>query len=278
LTEFERSRFRPIDRSSPVPYYYQLQEILKEEIEASRWAPGDLLPSEAELSTIFGISRTVIRNALDVLEADGQVFRMKGKGTVVAQPKFRYQAAVPHAGAIPYPLDAPRLSRLVDVRPVTVGGQVGRLLELDPAQTVVQLTFVHAFGAMAASLSQMFLRTDASEALGEELPRLEEGGPDVLFQLAERYQVEVDQSDLTVEATRANLFEAEMLGVRHNAPMYLLASVERGADGQPLAFTRTVVRSDHFRFSMVLRRDPNVEAASLPFMAPATTEDLDEWS
>jgi hypothetical protein len=62
---------RPIDRSSPVPYYYQLQEILKEEIERGRWGPGDMLPSEAEICALFGISRTAIRKALDVLESDG---------------------------------------------------------------------------------------------------------------------------------------------------------------------------------------------------------------
>src|SRR5438046_1912305 len=83
---------RPIDRSSPVPYYYQLQEILKEEIERGRWGPGDMLPSEAEISVMFGVSRTAIRQALDVLGSDGQIYRVKGKGTIVARQKFRHEA------------------------------------------------------------------------------------------------------------------------------------------------------------------------------------------
>src|SRR5436189_959169 len=119
---------RPIDRSSPVPYYYQLQEILKEEIEQGRWATGDLIPSEAELASMFGVSRTVIRKALDVLEADGQVYRVKGKGTLVARPKFRYEAvAAAEEWARGAPAISPTLSRVVNARQVPVGAHIGRL-------------------------------------------------------------------------------------------------------------------------------------------------------
>jgi len=61
------ARVEGLNRSSPVPLYYQLQEVLKQDIDAGYWQPGQLLPSEGELSTGLGVSRTVIRGALDVL-------------------------------------------------------------------------------------------------------------------------------------------------------------------------------------------------------------------
>jgi len=51
--------FKGIDKNSPVPYYYQLEQLLREKIENADWKPGDVLPSEAELCSTFGISRTV---------------------------------------------------------------------------------------------------------------------------------------------------------------------------------------------------------------------------
>ena len=75
------ARVGHLDRLSAVPLYYQLQEVFKQDIEAGNWAAGDLLPSEAELGDGLGVSRTVIRKALDILQADGQVLRQKGRGT-----------------------------------------------------------------------------------------------------------------------------------------------------------------------------------------------------
>src|ERR1700694_2722365 len=81
---------RRIRRDSPVPYYAQLMEIIVEAIDQGRWQPGDLLPSEAELTSTYGISRTVIRGALDVLSNQGRVKRIQGKGTVVVAPALWY--------------------------------------------------------------------------------------------------------------------------------------------------------------------------------------------
>src|SRR6187200_1751843 len=81
-----------LDRTSFVPLYYQLQEVLKEQIESGVWAPGEALPSEPELARRFGISRVVVRQALAILQDDRQIVRVKGRGTFVAQPKLDARA------------------------------------------------------------------------------------------------------------------------------------------------------------------------------------------
>ena len=57
---------------------------LKEQILSGKLAPGDRMPSEAELTRRFGVSRVVIRQALGILEEEGLVIRVKGKGTFVS--------------------------------------------------------------------------------------------------------------------------------------------------------------------------------------------------
>src|SRR3954470_18855509 len=78
---------RRVDRTRFVPLYFQIAEILKDRIEAQTWRPGDRFPSERELIEEFGVSRTVVRPALALLESDGQLVRIKGRGTFVAPPK-----------------------------------------------------------------------------------------------------------------------------------------------------------------------------------------------
>src|SRR5262249_30601884 len=65
-----------------------LQEILHQQIASGRFSVGDPLPSEGDLCRMFDVSRIVVRQALEVLEDDGEIVRMQGKGTFVAEPKL----------------------------------------------------------------------------------------------------------------------------------------------------------------------------------------------
>jgi GntR family transcriptional regulator len=74
-----------IERGSVLPYYAQLAAILRSGIEAGQWPPGEALPSEAELGSTYGLSRTAVRQALSELVLEGLVQREKGRGTFVRE-------------------------------------------------------------------------------------------------------------------------------------------------------------------------------------------------
>jgi len=64
----------------------QVAEILASELERSSIQPGEALPSEAELSERFEVSRTVIREALARLKYDGILESRQGSKSIVSQP------------------------------------------------------------------------------------------------------------------------------------------------------------------------------------------------
>ena len=72
-------------RKGGIPLYYQIMRDLKEQILSGKLGPGDRLPSEAEQTRRFGVSRVVIRQALRILEEQGLIVRVKGKGTFVSE-------------------------------------------------------------------------------------------------------------------------------------------------------------------------------------------------
>lgn len=255
---FERAG--QLDRDSPVPLYYQLQEALKEDIDAGNWQPGEILPSEAEMETQFVVSRTVIRKALDVLAADGQVVRQKGRGTVVAPPKLLYDAvATAREWRHEDLTQRATLSEVIDVRQIVAGGSLGCLLQIPPSSLLFEITVVAAIDR-PVSLTQAYVRIDASPALDaaatgdHELP-LSVGGPDILSQLAGDWGLRPHSSELSVEATTANEFECKTLGIRHGATTFLVSTVVYDVDNVPQAFLRSVVRSDHFRFTATVLHD-----------------------
>ncbi|KKX27058.1 FadR/GntR family transcriptional regulator [Rhizobium sp. LC145] len=64
----------------------QAAEALRSQIEAGYYAPGDKLPTEPALVGRFGFSRTVIREAIAALRADGLVESRQGAGVFVLGP------------------------------------------------------------------------------------------------------------------------------------------------------------------------------------------------
>jgi DNA-binding GntR family transcriptional regulator len=60
-----------------------VQEELRQAIFSGAYTPGSQLPTEAELGEMLGASRTVVREALRILEEDGLIFRRHGVGTFV---------------------------------------------------------------------------------------------------------------------------------------------------------------------------------------------------
>src|SRR3954468_9487487 len=78
---------RRLDRNSDVPLYFQLAAALKVMLEVGAWESGARFASERELEEEFGVSRAVIRPALDLLVGDGAIFRIKGSGAFVAPPR-----------------------------------------------------------------------------------------------------------------------------------------------------------------------------------------------
>ncbi len=63
--------------------FKEIAGILREEIETGEFRPGALVPSETTLCARWGVSRTTIRRALGILEAESLITAIPGRGRVV---------------------------------------------------------------------------------------------------------------------------------------------------------------------------------------------------
>src|SRR5918995_7268647 len=88
---------RRLSRSSAGTLYHQLLGVLRGRIESGEIRVGDRLPSEADLVSDFGVSRTTARRALDELRRQGLVRREPGRGTFLASPWLRSNLAYLHS-------------------------------------------------------------------------------------------------------------------------------------------------------------------------------------
>jgi len=170
---------RKLDPDSDVPLYFQLGGVLLEKVDGGAWRPGDRFPTEREIAEQFGVSRTVIRRALDLLEGDGGIVRVKGSGAFVAPPR----RDVPILGiveALLLPSDDLTLT-IFEAREEPPDATVAQFLELGKRSTsIVQATAVINVAGDPLCLVQSYTPADllpwllpAAEALqaGRQGPR-----------------------------------------------------------------------------------------------------------
>ena len=78
-----------VDRSSPVPLYFQVAQHLEDAIHTGAIPTGTLFQNEVDLAASLGLSRPTMRRAMQHLVDKGLVVRRRGIGTRVVQPKLR---------------------------------------------------------------------------------------------------------------------------------------------------------------------------------------------
>jgi GntR family transcriptional regulator len=232
-------------RLSSVPLYFQLTEILKERIEAGRWAAGERFPSERELAEEFQISRTVIRPALDLLESDGQLVRIKGRGTFVTPPK----APWPIAG-LAHLLERPRSDdtevRILGVSEQKAEPDARELLELrGRAPTVLQAAAVVLTSGSPVYMTNSFIVAERLPALAELLTS---GPVDAASAWAPKgRRARLAGGSATIATAFVSQWEAIQLDLAAGDLCFLIRYVARarGKDGtHPAEFARIVFRSD----------------------------------
>ena len=77
-----------IDKKSEIPLYQQLAHSIKKAVDEQKLKENDKIPAENEFCKIYDLSRTTVRQALDILEKDGYIYKLRGKGSYVSTPKI----------------------------------------------------------------------------------------------------------------------------------------------------------------------------------------------
>ena len=78
-----------MEKARSIPVYMQIVEQIKQRIKSEEFTPGMFLPKEVEFAKEFGVTRSTLRNSLDVLEREGFIERRRSKGTMIS-PRERF--------------------------------------------------------------------------------------------------------------------------------------------------------------------------------------------
>jgi len=235
-----------IDRSSPVPLYFQISRCLEEAVDRGELTPGERLPTEIEFAASLAISRPTMRRALDDLVEKGMLTRKQGVGTRVANAQVRRRVA---------------LTSLHDDLAAAGRHPQTRVLTFDTG-----CTDRHAARALGVALDEPLVHC--------ERLRLADGRPLAILRnwLPARFD-DITAGDLQahglyrllgerngrpavakqrITALPAGTGEAKLLGTKRNAPLISMQRTAFDAAGRAVEFADNLYRADLYAIEVTV--------------------------
>ena len=237
-----------LDERSPVPLYYQLQEIIRSRIESGQWGPGQQLPPEAELCEEFSLSRGTVRQALADLVREGMLHRRRGKGSFVATSKIPQDLMRIASGFSDYAKQVTGTelgSRLIAVNVIPASKSRAEKFGVPEGSEIVEVRKVKL-----ANGQPYFLATSHVPAVLCPGLEKEDHSTGSLFQLLrEKYGIQVTRVEGWFEPILVNEYEATVLDVEKGSPGMLYERVRYAAGNLPVMLSKHIIRGDMCRMT-----------------------------
>ncbi len=234
----------PLDKSSFVPMYFQIQTQLLKMIQSGQLRAGDPLPSEDELSRIYGVSRMTARQALQALKSQGFASRHKGQGSFVRQP--RVEKDITHLCGFTAEMRALGIkatSRVLEAETLPAPAEMAAQLGIVVNAPIYRLRRLRLADGLPVAIEEIRLPLERFPGI----EKLDFSTLSLYQTLRERYGTRVSRADEILEARSATRREAELLKIQPRASLLVISRTLWSIDGLPVETAHSVYRGDRYR-------------------------------
>jgi DNA-binding GntR family transcriptional regulator len=236
-----------VDRSSPVPLWYQVARELERLIHDNELSKGGFLENEIELAERWQVSRPTLRRAIQELVDNGMLVRQRGVGTQVVnrQPPARVRLTslfdeLAEAGRNP--------STTVIIREhIIADDDVTRALSLKPGTAVLHIVRCRNVGDRRMAILRNWIRADAADVL--TLASLRNEG---LYSLLRNNGVRPHFAVQTIGARVALPIDASLLGLPVGAPLLTMKRVVQDFKGVPIDIEENIYDATQHSLEMAV--------------------------
>lgn len=244
-----------LTNGSPIPLYYQLKEILRQQIKEGILHAGDQLPSERDLEESFGVSRMTARRALVELCNEGYVYREQGRGTFVAEPKYSH-----HLFRLTSFTEETQSQQLqpgarVLKQDLVENEYVCKRLGIDP-EPLICIRRIRTVNDEPVALEESYIRV----CYCPELESADLNNMSLYSYLAARYNLRLACADQTIEARIVTAEAASILRVEKGTPVLYMERVTfLENENIPVEFAEAIYRGDKYKLMVEMRRWPEAD-------------------
>jgi DNA-binding GntR family transcriptional regulator len=236
-----------LDRSSPVPLYFQLAQQLEQAIRVGTLAPGQRLDNELQLAERFGLSRPTMRRAIQELVDKGLLVRKRGVGTQVVRGQVNRRVELTSLyddlrrdGQRP-------TTRVLSVdRAEPAPDEVAATLNLPRRTPVLRLVRLRSAAGRPLAIMRNWLPLEVADFADADL------AAHGLYELMRASGVHLRIAQQRIGARPASAEEATLLGEQPGAPLLTMERTTYDDSGHAVEFGSHAYRADRYSFEITL--------------------------
>jgi DNA-binding GntR family transcriptional regulator len=231
-----------LDRSSPIPLYFQVARQIESAIERGELLPGQRLDNEIDLADQFGLSRPTLRKAIEELVAKGLLVRKRGVGTQVVQGQLKRSVELSSLhDDLTKSLQRPS-TRVISCGMVSADADVGQALGVPAGETVLAIERVRLARDEPLAIMHNWLPANFADITSDALSQRG------LYELMRAFGVHMRIANQRIGAIAASPSQARLLGVKRGAPLLTMERITYDDTGGPVELGRHVYRAETYTF------------------------------
>jgi DNA-binding GntR family transcriptional regulator len=235
-----------LDRSSPVPLYFQVAQQIESMIDRGELTPGAKLENEIQLADQIGLSRPTMRQAIQYLVDKGLLVRKRGVGTQVVHGQVKRTVELSslyddlrHAHQNP-------ATRVLAADVVAATDDIAAALRVAPGEGVLRLERLRYANDEPLAILQNWLPVGLADLTRE---RLEKQG---LYELLRSAGVHLRVASQRIGARAATSREANLLTERRGAPLLTMSRTTYDDSSRAVEYSTHVYRPSLYSFEIAL--------------------------
>ncbi len=246
----------PMTDKGHLPLRIAVYDKIAQAIRTGVLLPSQLLPPEAELGTAFRVSRTVMREALILLEEDGLIRTQRGIGRFIVDvlPKVGIEGLRPIEEILSTPGRSVAVKRLRVAREKMTDFTRRGLGPDENTDTLLWESVVAGDGVNIA-LVQEWVRTDATgdpgaPGLADLLAPSEKEGVSMLSALVRGLEDKLGAGLCEISVSNAGPHRAQVLGITDGSPVLLMTQTISYRNS-PLLMAKYIIRAEGTHLTVV---------------------------
>jgi GntR family transcriptional regulator len=247
-----------LTRDAAVPLWLQLRQRIDQAIADRRLPPDSHLPSEHGLCRMFGVSRTVVREALGGLASAGSIVKVRRRGVFVARPRADQDFAASNVGFFGEMSGKGHkvTTRIFSQERRAPSAREAEMLALPPGSEVVALTRLAYADGEPRVLGTISLPAHAVPGL----EAVDLADRSLYATLRERYAIAVASAERWFDAVLPTPEQAALLEITTAMPVIAIESRACRANGTPIEYYTAVYNGRHGRLHIVVPEGRMAEA------------------
>lgn len=242
-----------LDKQSPQPLHVQFENIVRHKIDNEEWQPNSIIPSENELSKMYGISRMTVRGVLNRIVSAGLLKRVPGKGTFVAESKIEGRP-LSYMGIREQleKMGFQTTTKLISIDSLEATSRIAKVLEVPKNEPLYKLSRVRYVKGLPLSLHVSYL----PKKLTPDLENMDTLGTQLCDILKHEYKHPILRQVELLESVLPSAEEAEILEVNTTFPLLQLENFFYTNNNVPVEYSRVVFRGDKIKIRLEYGEQP----------------------